>query len=226
VVAHIDKGEVMRRQVAAVAALVVIVVLGWGTASATAARSLRFEDGRGGEGALEVTATGRITFPGESGLEPQLVCPITMRSTIPRLVAKVRGAEFGRVTSVSFGTRAQCTANWPYREPPFQALETVAGKWLQTYQAFLGTLPNITGFKYAISPIFIKWNWESFGIPIECLYRGTMNWLLAIERGTVTRATATLGETRLALFSGSAICPTEYVFQASLSTSRLTVTLL
>jgi hypothetical protein len=189
-----------------------VAVMGAGIAllgavnSASALRSLGFEDGTRRVSPIELRMSeGQATF---RSIEETLsiVCSWTLEASLNRRIAKRSGATMGQVTAAragrSEGRPVECrSTGTPLREPPITFLGIGTEQWRLVYEAFLGTLPSITGVRYSIRTISIRFNFTI----VECLYSGTLGLLASSVRGVESAFTS---EAPIPLVSVLG-CPTE-----------------
>jgi hypothetical protein len=165
-----------------------------------------------------ISAASRLTFSGPRG-ESRAVCDVTLRRTVTRLIPKITGSLFGKVTGIRIdrgettrsphcttieGTRAvhdivplvgperPCTHSEDGRGIlTYDCSRAEAILWKLIYDSFQGTLPRIEGVNIHIQGVQLRdVILGPFGETIECLYEGAVFGLIAIRRETRTATEA------------------------------------
>lgn len=238
----------IRTQVLAMGAIAMLL-LATGAGAVTASRALLIE--RTGERGETITASAaRLTFAGtELSRGLQVICNVTLLSTLRPFIAKRAGAMLGHVHGFAVDRGERCTHGEliesvrgvvPLRERGSAGtsreigggvlLYNVTGGrselWKLVYDSFGGTLPEITTVSFHVEGAQVRLDLRAplFG-SIECLYRGSLFGQISIERRLTTGARAVLASTRLARDSGAALCPETGTVAGSFTLPRLTVTL-
>jgi hypothetical protein len=164
-----------------------------------------------------------LSFSAEGG-GVAITCPVTLEGSFSsRTWAKVRDELAARITSSTVGTCREGRATILAETQP----------WSVTYQSFTGTLPNITGVRYAL--INAAFQVEP-GLGIVCLARTSRESPGAGEArreagGSITSLTT---DSSLSIpITGNAECPrfgifsgTGEVFVQGSSTTRVTLSLI
>jgi hypothetical protein len=164
-----------------------------------------------------------LTFSAEEG-GVSITCPVTLEgSFLERTATKVRDQLAARITSSNVGTCTEGTAT----------ILTETQPWDVTYQSFTGTLPNITGVRYALLNAAFQ---VEPGLGIVCLARTSREWPAAGEarREASGRITSLTTDSSLPIpTTGNAECPrfgiffgSGEVFVRGSSTTRVTLTLI
>lgn len=164
-----------------------------------------------------------LTFS-ESGGGVPITCPVTLEgSFLERTSAKMRGSLSARITRSTLGTCQEGNAT----------ILTASLPWEVTYQSFTGTLPTMTGVRYAL--IGAAFQVEP-GLGIVCLARTTAEAPAAgdARRDANGRITSLITDSSLAIpITGNFECPssgiftgTGEVFVQGSSTTRVTLTLI
>jgi len=145
-------------RLAASIAACVVAILAIGASTAVAVDAMGVHPG----GAIRLTSLGRVTF--RNG-EVSVACNVTLNGSLLESINFTRGEPVGRVSSFSSGS---CSGG---------TVERVLGlSWSVTYEAFLGTLPNVTGELWSIQRFSIKLD----VLGVRCLYEGTLGALLPL----------------------------------------------
>jgi hypothetical protein len=153
-----------------------------------------------------------------------ITCPVTLEGSFTeRTFAKTRNASAARITRAAVGTCQEGNATILAETEP----------WEVTYQSFTGTLPNITGVRYALINAAFR---VEPGLGIVCLARtstespaagdarreaGGRITSLSTDSGLAIPTTGNFECPRFGIFSGSG----EVYVQGS-STTRVTLTLI
>ena len=164
-----------------------------------------------------------LSFSAEEG-GVSITCPVTLEgSFLERTHQKVVGALSAKITSATVGA---CTEG-------HATILAATEPWDVTYQSFTGTLPGITGVRYALLNAAFQ---VEPGLGIVCLARTSREWPAAGEarRDTSGRITSLTTDSSLTIpTTGSAECPrfgiftgTGEVFVQGSSTTRVTLTLI
>jgi hypothetical protein len=164
-----------------------------------------------------------LRFSAEEG-GVSITCPVTLEGAfLERTSTKVRDQLAARITRSTVGTCREGRATILAETQP----------WEVTYQSFTGTLPNITGVRYALLNAAFQ---VEPGLGIVCLARTSREWQAAGEArreagGAITSLTTdsslpipTTGNVecpRFGIFTGSG-----EVFVQGSSTTRVTLTLI
>jgi len=220
---------------------------------ATASRSIRL---RGpGERGETVTYSIRKTF-GPERLEAslQIICDVTFLGTIPSVIPKVVGTQFGRITGMAVD-RGTSESNHCRHGEAVESLRDLVPliergtpgthrelgggvllwdlsratgrRWVGIYDGFQGTLPRVTGFNAHTEELEVRVDFRTIGTNIECLYSGAAYGLISFnERGVATGIQAILERTRLAKASGSFLCPRAGTFGGNYAIPEYTIELL
>jgi hypothetical protein len=195
------------------AALTAALVLSIAASSAFANRSLEV---RGGPNVQSET---RFTFRSESGTI--IICDVTLRRTVARVIPKSPGTLFGKVTGIRIdrGENVEsphCASNGGAVQnmQPLECVHSEEGRgfltydctraparlWKLIYDSFQGTLPRIQGLNVHIQGALIFMTITSnFGFPFECLYEGSLYGLLRVRAAESTIAEATTVTERTSL---------------------------
>jgi len=97
-------------------------------------------------------------------------CPVTLEGTMESAELPIEGSEIGAVTRAGIGS---CTNG---------TLRSVLGlNWYLIDNSFLGTLPSVTGYLLTIEEAALNYSVTVLGIPVECLYVGNVEMLLAVN---------------------------------------------
>jgi hypothetical protein len=156
-----------------------------------------------------VAASGTLTFSDAGGLI-NITCPYTFDATLDAgPVALSAGSQLGTVDVVSIGS---CTGG--------SAVALVDDPWPIQVAAVLGTQPNaLTGLLVDVVGFSWEINVSIFGIPMRCLYLGTLGALFNVT-GTNPYATGstltTLGNA-ISKLGGSSTCPSSARFNGTLA---------
>lgn len=153
-----------------------------------------------------------------------ITCPVTLEGAfLERTSAKVRDQVEARITSSTIGTCREGRATILAETQP----------WDVTYQSFTGTLPSITGVRYAL--INAAFQVEP-GLGIVCLARTSREAPAAgdARRDAAGRITSLTTDSTLQIpTTGNAECPefgiffgTGEVFVQGSTTTRVTLTLI
>lgn len=153
-----------------------------------------------------------------------ITCPVTLEgSFLERTATKVRNALAARITAATVGTCQEGGGT----------ILAMSLPWEVTYQSFTGTLPNITGVRYAL--IGAGFQIEP-GLGIRCLARTSSESPAAGEarRDANGRITSLIADSSLAIpTTGNFECPRSgilagsgEVFVKGSSTTRVTLTLI
>jgi hypothetical protein len=164
-----------------------------------------------------------LSFSAEEG-GVSITCPVTLEgSFLERTSTKVRDALAARITRSTVGTCIEGRATILAETEP----------WEVTYQSFTGTLPNITGVRYALINAAFR---VEPGLGIVCLARTSREAPGAGEarREAGGRITSLTTDSSLAIpITGNAECPrfgifsgTGEVFVQGSSTTRVTLSLI
>ncbi|HKG03452.1 MAG TPA: hypothetical protein VKB03_09735 [Conexibacter sp.] len=164
-----------------------------------------------------------LTFSAEEG-GVAITCPVTLEGAfLERTHTKVTEALAARITRSTVGTCSEGRATILAETQP----------WDVTYQSFTGTLPNITGVRYAL--INAAFQVEP-GLGIVCLARTSRAFPAAGEarREAGGKITSLTTDSALAIpTTGNAECPRFGIFFGSgevyvqgSSTTRVTLTLI
>lgn len=164
-----------------------------------------------------------LRFSAEEG-GVSITCPVTLEGRFEaRTFQKIRDALSARITRSTVGTCTEGNATILAETQP----------WEVTYQSFSGTLPNITGVRYAL--INAAFQVEP-GLGIVCLARTSTTWPAAGEarRDANGRITSLTTDSSLPIpTTGNFECPsfgiffgTGEVFVQGSSTTRVTLTLI
>jgi hypothetical protein len=164
-----------------------------------------------------------LTFSAEEG-GISITCPVTLEGSFrERTFTKVRDSSDARITRSTVGTCREGNATILAETQP----------WEVTYQSFTGTLPNITGVRYALLNAAFQ---VEPGLGIVCLARTSTEYPAAGDarrdaNGRIVSLTPdsslpipTIGNVecpRFGIFSG-----TGEVFVQGSSTTRVTLTLI
>lgn len=164
------------------------------------------------EGAFRTTSQGALTFQEPLGLA--VICNVTLSGTIVASISKTRGTQIGSITE---GRTANCvdSSGGAARMIILCEMRTPC---LMYYQAFLGTLPNISG-------ILIRKELRGL-ITMQgssCLYETVagspeLGLLFSITSGTVGRGTWLEGNVRLKI-TLAGICPSSVMIRGSSNVS-------
>lgn len=153
-----------------------------------------------------------------------ITCPVTLEgSFLERTATKVAGVLRARITRSTVGTCREGRA-------------TILGEtlpWNVTYQSFTGTLPNISGVRYALLNAAFQ---VEPGLGIRCLARTSSEFPAAGDaaRDANGRITSLTPDSSLAIpTTGNAECPRFGIFTGSgevfvqgSSSTRVTLTLM
>jgi hypothetical protein len=153
-----------------------------------------------------------------------IICPVTLEgSFLERTSTKVRDALAARITSANVGTCQEGSAT----------ILSASLPWEVTYQSFTGTLPNITGVRYALLGAAFQ---VEPGLGIVCLARTTTEAPAAgdARRDANGRIVSLIPDSALTIpITGNAECPrsgifagTGEVFVQGSSSTRVTLTLI
>jgi hypothetical protein len=153
-----------------------------------------------------------------------ITCPVTLEgSFLERTSTKVRDVLGARITAAAVGTCQEGNGT----------ILTASLPWEVTYQSFTGTLPNITGVRYALLGAAFQ---IEPGIGIRCLARTSSTSPAAGEarRDGSGRITSLIADSSLTIpTSGNFECPRAGRFSGSgevyvrgSSTTRVTLTLI
>jgi hypothetical protein len=164
-----------------------------------------------------------LTFAGAEG-GVSITCPVTLEGSFQaRTFAKVREPTAARITAGTVGTCLEGAGT----------ILTASLPWEVTYQSFTGTLPNITGVRYALVGAAFQ---VEPGLGIRCLARTTSLIPAAGEARRETRGSITSLITDSALTIptiGNIECPrfgrfsgSGQVFVQGSSSTRVTLTLI
>ena len=164
-----------------------------------------------------------LTFSAAEG-GVAIACPVTLEgSFFERTATKTRDASAARITSAVIGTCIEGNAT----------ILSASLPWEVTYQSFTGTLPTITGVRYALLGAAFQ---VEPGLGVVCLARTSREAPAAGEarRAADGRITSLTTDSRLAIpTTGNFECPragifsgTGEVFVQGSSTTRVTLTLI
>jgi hypothetical protein len=208
-------------------ALCAVIVCSFAAGTASANRSIEIAGGP------QVQAEGRLQFIGTEGESAvEITCDITLLRTVTRLIPKIHGTLFGKLTGIlidrgEVNRTQRCRHGSFVREGhdiiPLNCTHSEtgngilrwncsgapAGLWKLLYLSFQGTLPRITGISFLIQGTQFQLRLlEPFGGTIECLYEGLSFGLITVNaEGTITRARAVRELTGLTRIRGSFLCP-------------------
>lgn len=156
-------------------ALIAALALSIGAGMAQANRSLSLV------GELTQTLTGRVTFSSTV----DIVCDVTFTKTLSRLIPKIEGTLMGRITAIR-------TANCTDEVRILIGASENGNLWRLFYKAFLGTLPNPTGYQIQIQNTQVLILTIILFIRVACLYEGSVEGLARVEtRGNIERLRST-----------------------------------
>jgi len=227
--------------------IVVLAVLALGASSATANRSIEIRTPEGGGG---LTSEGKLFLSTEAFLEPgsEIACDVTLLRTIGRLLGKIPGSTFGRITAVRVdrgeSRASHCLApGLPIEEITFLSERGRAGRhvetgtgiliwdvtggrselWALAYDGFEGVLPEIINLRFHIQGFQFQFSQSGNA----CLYRGEAYARFNIDRET--RAFRSIeGNLERTIFnrdSGSILCQRSKTYRLLLVTPRATILL-
>ncbi|HYV14477.1 MAG TPA: hypothetical protein VE972_00465 [Conexibacter sp.] len=175
--------------------LTAAAVLAVGTSTSMALRSI---------GVSEINLRGRsraLTFRGTEERSFRVVCEVTGTLTMARAITKVEGTRVGSTTNLEIPVSSCRAEGGSVTE--FTALRL---PWSDVYVSFLGTLPEITGFKGRETIAFLLGIRSIVG-QISCLYEGTVFALVTVSRREISTGRIIGEETGMPLISGSPFCP-------------------
>lgn len=165
--------------------------------------------------AITATSTG-TTFSGSFGT---ISCPLTLRGTLQSRVAKVLGATAGTITSATWGSSGSCVSG--ARSP----VPTFTPPWTLTYNAFAGTLPNITSVDWVIQ--LMTFLISLFNGSCSASYQGNLTVRTSGSPVTALSANNSIGGntfSRIAALSG--LCPATATFSTTMTvTPSITLSL-
>jgi hypothetical protein len=154
-----------------------------------------------------ILESARLTFQGENGVE--MICDITLHSTLRRLINKIREEVVGLITAI-------LTANIRGTGNP-RACTFLTGMEIK-YGAILGSLPNgITGILFLILLKFLIES-EVLFVRSACLYEGLVSLLGALSRGVLSSLGFVEGRSGVALLRdliGNGACPRSFAFRGA-----------
>jgi len=153
-----------------------------------------------------------------------ITCPVTLEgSFLERTSTKVRDALAARITAATVGTCQEGNGT----------ILTMSLPWEVTYQSFTGSLPSITGVRYALLGAAFQ---IEPGIGIRCLARTSSTFPAAGEARRDSRGniTSLITDSSLAIpTTGNFECPRSGIFSGSgevfvqgSSTTRVTLSLI
>jgi hypothetical protein len=217
-----------RRMTYLVTALLAALALSIGAGSAAALRSLKLE------GARSLVLTGRFTaIIGEITIR----CNVTITKTYTPFIPKTAGTVIGHITQYTLPPVETCELAGARRLNLINRIGVgIEERWLITYQAFLGTLPVITGILFQWRRIEKEFEIEeNFGANLFCIYNnegvnGSLGMLARVTRGILERlrtleTPAEATEKALQPFS-SARCPMRMRLKYELTPTTNTTVLL
>ena len=229
-----------------------LIALALASVAANANRSLSISPGRSVSAAGSLTFSGE---EGESLFTCNVTLLKTLSTALPKsftiLIGHVTGVAIdlgrrdagehcrvnGLVTRVNdlialresagaLETHARCTLEGATGVELCDVTGGESRLWKLTISGFNGTLPNIAGFIIQIERMQFKLEFNILGANQRCLYRGSTNNSVPIERGAFSRLS--FSATRFALQSSlSELCPATVLATGSFTLSPTqTVTLL
>jgi hypothetical protein len=158
---------------AALAASIVIVVIVSGTALAL--RSLQASPA----GSIRLTERA-TTFSTEIG---NVICEMTLTGTLGERIPKGVGSGAGSILEVA---TTNCRSNLEEFRPVIR-ITFLFAPYAIVFNAFLGTLPNITGVLIIIQNVQMLVSVRAPVIGFECLYRGDVPALGTLVGGVLQR---------------------------------------
>jgi hypothetical protein len=203
----------MRKMTTVIAsALVTVLLLTLATTVASAIARLEVDT-------TAMLITGRLTFDEEpAGELPQIICDVTLHSTLRRLINKVRLESAGAITAV-------LTANCRNSIGAVARATPLTGMTIH-YDSIRGTLPTITGGLVWVQARFLM-ETTFLGLAIACLYDGLVGSSSAenpVRRLTVLRTSIPLSQE---LPESALACPENGTLQGPLTvTPEVGITLL
>ena len=155
--------------------LTALLLLTLGAGTSFALRSLSLE------GERLLTLTGRVTAQSEAAT---ITCNVTIEKTVSRTFPKVIGILIGKVTGYRVANCRSETVIINRITPLGLAVEEL---WRIFYKEYLGILPRITGILFEWRHVQKLIEFTVIGIPIGCLYEGTVNMLANVREGFIER---------------------------------------
>lgn len=152
------------------AALLLAAVCALAAVPAAALRSLGFAPA----GAIEATSR-RLTIRQPAGIV--IECEVVLRGNLNAAIAKTVGAGVGNIAAAE---ARGCVGNEFVVGPP--SLRFLLPIPI-TYNAFLGTLPNITGILVRFSPMKFQIIEARRPLEVRCLYEGPVGALAPVAGG-------------------------------------------
>jgi len=223
--------------------LTALLALALGASIATALRSIEF---RGLEAGSRVQASSRLTFA-ETGLgnATKIICNITLLRTVSRIIPKIAGTLFGRITGYAIDRGETARREGEARSPNCRGNEVLrnvndvvaledarrpgrhreAGAGILLWDLPFSPLWKLVydSFQGTLPRIdginfhINGWHWLLIIEGIACLYRGTAFGLISITRATsaVAGASAVLSRTALEGEGNGILCPRRSTFDGS-----------